>query len=135
MSVIEFGEAVNLRKIAAHVVTSTLIAGGLSAATVSPAMAATSYPIYDANGTKVLTMSYDEASQTLTACYAPAGRRVQIQQLWENGGTNGDQGIRTVPEQGPSAGCTVARPYGGTGKVLKIRGIVDGFANEWINVA
>lgn len=112
----------NFRKIAAHALTAAFVAGGISVATATPAMAATTtFPLYDSSGAQRTTMSYDDSNQYLMACY-PSGFSLVIEEQLDNG--------TTVPRAVEPFQCNVAFPWNG-GKVVAVRGIIDGFENPW----
>src|SRR5262245_18424255 len=112
----------NFRKLAARCLAATVVAGGITVAAASPAMAAqTTYPLYDASGAQRTTMWYEDSNHYLMACY-PSDFSLVIEEKLDNG--------TTVPRAVEQFQCNVAFPFAG-GKVVAVRGIVDGFENPW----
>lgn len=116
----------NLRKLAVHSLAAALVAGGISVAAATPAMAATTtFPLFDASGAQRTTMWYEDSNQYLMACY-PGDFTLVIEEQLDNG--------TTVPRAVEQFQCNVAFPVSG-GKVVAVRGIIDGFENPWLPVA
>lgn len=111
-----------LRKLAVHALAAAMVAGGVTAATATPAMAASlSFPLYDANGVQRSSMTYETTTQYLMACY-PSDFTLVIEEQLDNGST--------IPRWVEQFQCNVAFPFNG-GKVVAVRGIINGHANEW----
>jgi hypothetical protein len=117
----------NLHKLTSQILATALIAAGVTAVTASPAMAAAvDFPLYDANGVQRSSMTYNTDSQFLMACY-PNGFKLTIEEQFENGQIES----RAVEQ----FQCNVATPYGYTGRVVAVRGLIDDYANPWHPVA
>ena len=84
------------------------------------------WPIVDESGAQRSTLSFNPAGGYAMACYSGTPENVAIEVRY----TTGDTARRIVPQ----FGCTVAGPWGATGDVVSVRGLVGDFANPWHRV-
>jgi len=97
-----------------------------AAATDEPPVETGPWPIVDESGRQRSTLSFNPETGYAMACYSGEPENVVIEVEYESGQT----ARRLVPQ----FGCNVAGPYGGTGPVVKVRGLVGEFANPWHRV-
>ena len=84
------------------------------------------WPIVDESGVQRSTLSFNPETGYAMACYSGEPENVVIEVKY----TSGQTARRLVPQ----FGCNVAGPYGDTGAVVEVRGLVGDFANPWHRV-
>ena len=84
------------------------------------------WPIVDEAGTQRSTLTFNPETGYAMACYGGPAEDVAIEVEYTSGAT----ARRIIPQ----FGCNVAGPYGSTGDVVMVRGLVGDFANPWHRV-